>query len=79
MTAGGFAIGVIMVVTDSKAAMYCFFGWLVLCSIYLHQIRCPRCGTPVGTQGKAGSIPLLGAIPRTKCSHCSADLTQPEG
>jgi hypothetical protein len=79
MTAIGFVMGVVMVKTQSQLMAGLLLLWLVLSSIHLSRIRCPRCRTQVGEQGRVAGVPVLGSFPRRHCSRCGADLTLPEG
>ena len=73
----GFAVGVLAVQLQSWALIIVLFAWVAVGSLLIHRVRCPKCGTPVGYQGKFLGVRLYGALfaPK-KCNACGYDFTK---
>jgi hypothetical protein len=52
-----------------------FFGWIIIGSITILMVRCPKCRTPLVFQGKFDRIPLIIAFANKRCKKCNHDLT----
>lgn len=72
---GAFIVSPEMIGLSEKYEDFVFFGWLILGSIAMSLVRCPRCGTPLVFQGRIAGIPLIAGFANRCCKKCGCDLT----
>ena len=59
---------------ESPYFLYAFFGVLVLASLAVRAIECPRCGTTIGYGGKSLGIRMPRSFFDKRCNECGCDL-----
>ena len=74
----GLAIGAVSVATQAEFLTYVFFGWVIIGSVLMFLIRCPKCGAPVVLQERIFRFPLLAGLTARRCRTCGEDLTKPK-
>lgn len=71
------AIGIYAIESKAKIdsfIVYIFFGWALLSSIFMRQIKCTSCHTPITYKGKFMGLNVYSGFVGRNCNHCGASL-----
>ena len=71
------AIGIYAIESKAKInsfVIYLFFGWGLLAAIFMRQIKCTSCNTPVVYIGKFLGFSIYSGFVGRKCKNCGASL-----
>jgi endogenous inhibitor of DNA gyrase (YacG/DUF329 family) len=74
----GIILGVLIIKTQSVMLAAMFFGWVVVGSFLMYQVKCPKCSTSLTYKGKLGVLPIYAGFANKRCQNCGFDLTKPE-
>ena len=73
------ALGIGIYAIESKAKIndfivYLFFGWGLLAAIFMRQIKCISCKTPITYIGKVMGLSVYSGFVGRNCKNCGASL-----